>query len=61
MEDVHEFAKVDLPEEVIKEGGVAGLRAGADTSALITKSGKVWSWGNSVSKGLASCVCQTRC
>lgn len=46
--DVYELRKMELPREIAAEGGIAKLRAGADTSALVTASGKVWTWGNSV-------------
>lgn len=46
--DVFGFTKVDLPAEIAQEGGVARISAGADTSALVTASGRVWTWGNSV-------------
>ncbi|POY72465.1 hypothetical protein BMF94_4291 [Rhodotorula taiwanensis] len=45
--DVFGFTKVDLPAEIAQEGGVARISAGADTSALVTASGRVWTWGNS--------------
>lgn len=48
LEDMHQFTQVELPEQIGREGGVAELRAGADTSAVVTKAGTVWSWGNSV-------------
>ncbi len=51
---MHEFTQIELPGQVAKEGGVAQLRAGADTSAVITKAGTVWSWGNSVRTNIAS-------
>ena len=46
--DVYSFTKIVLPTEVVQDG-IASIRAGADTSTLITRSGKLWSWGNSVS------------
>lgn len=46
--DVYRWTKIALPKEIV-EDGIAAIRAGADTSALITRSGKLWSWGNSVS------------
>lgn len=46
--DVMGFTRIELPPEIAKEGGVARISAGADTSALVTASGRVWSWGNSV-------------
>ncbi|GAA5867271.1 hypothetical protein JCM3774_002395 [Rhodotorula dairenensis] len=46
--DIPGFTKIDLPREVVnQEGGVARISAGADTSALVTVSGRVWTWGNS--------------
>ena len=48
------FTKSALPTEVMQEGGVARISAGADTSALVTESGRVWTWGNSVSKPVTS-------
>lgn len=50
LDDVHEFTRLELPSEVQAQGGVVELRAGADTSALITATGTVWTWGNSVSQ-----------
>lgn len=47
--DVCGFTQIALPSEVVQEGGVARISAGADTSALVTASGRVWTWGNSVS------------
>ncbi|ORY79291.1 regulator of chromosome condensation 1/beta-lactamase-inhibitor protein II [Leucosporidium creatinivorum] len=47
LEDVYQLTQMQLPKEVVSEGGAAQVRAGADTSALITASGKVWTWGNS--------------
>ena len=46
--DVVGFTKIALPSEIVQEGGVARICAGADTSALVTESGRVWTWGNSV-------------
>lgn len=46
--DICGFTQIDLPSEVVQEGGVARISAGADTSALVTESGRVWTWGNSV-------------
>ncbi|GAA5921507.1 hypothetical protein JCM3775_003080 [Rhodotorula graminis] len=45
--DVFELTRVPLPHEVEQQGGVARISAGADTSALVTKSGTLWVWGNS--------------
>ncbi|GAA5951146.1 hypothetical protein JCM8115_005068 [Rhodotorula mucilaginosa] len=45
--DVVGFTKIALPSEIVQEGGVARICAGADTSALVTESGRVWTWGNS--------------
>lgn len=51
LSDRYEFTKVTLPAEINElQGGVARIRAGADTSGLITKAGRVWTWGNSVSR-----------
>ncbi|GAA5949831.1 hypothetical protein JCM21900_004216 [Sporobolomyces salmonicolor] len=48
LSDVYELTKLLLPPEIVEhEGGVARISAGADTSALITQSGKVYTWGNS--------------
>ena len=44
--DVCHFTKVRLPEAVVSQG-LAAIRAGGDTSALVTEHGAVWSWGNS--------------
>lgn len=46
--DVFELTRVPLPREVEQQGGVERISAGADTSALVTKSGTLWVWGNSV-------------
>ncbi|TNY22351.1 putative Uvb-resistance protein uvr8 [Rhodotorula diobovata] len=45
--DVYQLTRLPLPGEVAKEGGVERISAGADTSALVTKSGTLWVWGNS--------------
>ncbi|GAA5821445.1 hypothetical protein JCM3770_007085 [Rhodotorula araucariae] len=45
--DVYQLTRVPLPSEVDMEGGVERISAGADTSALVTRSGSVWTWGNS--------------
>ncbi|EGU12704.1 putative Uvb-resistance protein uvr8 [Rhodotorula toruloides ATCC 204091] len=45
--DIYQLTRLPLPREVEKEGGVERISAGADTSAIITKSGKVWTFGNS--------------
>ncbi|GAA5975842.1 hypothetical protein JCM10908_005298 [Rhodotorula pacifica] len=45
--DATGFTKIDLPRGIEQEGGVARICAGADTSALVTESGRVWTWGNS--------------
>ncbi|GAA5849583.1 hypothetical protein JCM8547_000504 [Rhodosporidiobolus lusitaniae] len=48
LSDVFELSKLSLPEHIrAHEGGVKSISAGADTSALITESGKVFAWGNS--------------
>ncbi|GAA6000427.1 hypothetical protein JCM10207_008007 [Rhodosporidiobolus poonsookiae] len=48
LSDVYELTKIPLPSHIrTHEGGVKRISAGADTSALVTESGKVWSWGNS--------------
>lgn len=60
LKDTYEFTKVTLPGEIDElQGGVARIRAGADTSGLITKAGKVWTWGNSAScsRHFPLCVC----
>ncbi|KAL8286415.1 hypothetical protein RQP46_004432 [Phenoliferia psychrophenolica] len=46
LTDVYELSRLTLPTEVVADG-VAAIRAGADTSALLTKSGALWTWGNS--------------
>lgn len=46
--DIYQLTRLPLPREIDKEGGVERISAGADTSAFITKSGKVWTFGNSV-------------
>lgn len=57
LNDVYEIErKVVLPEKVVEEGGVSFIRAGADTSALITGEGNLWTWGNSVSRVSFSCL-----
>ncbi|BGP06475.1 hypothetical protein JCM10049v2_002297 [Rhodotorula toruloides] len=45
--DIYQLTRLPLPREIDKEGGVERISAGADTSAFITKSGKVWTFGNS--------------
>ncbi|KPV76559.1 uncharacterized protein RHOBADRAFT_52550 [Rhodotorula graminis WP1] len=45
--DVFELTRVPLPLAVEQQGGVERISAGADTSALVTKSGTLWVWGNS--------------
>lgn len=58
LNDVSELTKMELPREVVDDGGVAEIRAGADTSALITRGGSLWTWGNSVrhaSRAFVSC------
>lgn len=50
LSDVYQMTKMELPHEVIKQGGPRHIQAGADTSALITESGQIWTWGNSVSQ-----------
>ncbi|GAA6063558.1 hypothetical protein JCM10212_004489, partial [Sporobolomyces blumeae] len=46
--DVYALTPIPLPVEITdQEGGVELVRAGADTSALVTKSGKLYTWGNS--------------
>ncbi|BGP38417.1 hypothetical protein JCM10450v2_002362 [Rhodotorula kratochvilovae] len=45
--DVYQLTRLPLPAEVAKEGGVERISAGADTSALVTRGGTVWTWGNS--------------
>ncbi|GAA5830750.1 hypothetical protein JCM11251_001062 [Rhodosporidiobolus azoricus] len=48
LNDVFSLTRLPLPQHIHDhEGGVASISAGADTSALITVSGKVFSWGNS--------------
>ncbi|GAA5928361.1 hypothetical protein JCM10213_005716 [Rhodosporidiobolus nylandii] len=48
LSDIYQLTRLPLPAHIrTHEGGVAAIRAGADTSALITLSGKVFSWGNS--------------
>jgi alpha-tubulin suppressor-like RCC1 family protein len=48
LNDVYQLTRMELPHEVIKQGGVRRIRSGADTSVLITESGQLWTWGNSV-------------
>lgn len=46
--DLYSLTKIDLPKEIKqKEGGIWKIIAGGDTSGLITKSGKLYTWGNS--------------
>ncbi|GAA5885643.1 hypothetical protein JCM6882_007509 [Rhodosporidiobolus microsporus] len=48
LNDIFALTKLPLPAHIYThEGGVASISAGADTSALVTVSGKVYSWGNS--------------
>lgn len=47
ISDVYELTRMPVPPQVADEGVVA-IRAGADTSALLTSSGSLWTWGNSV-------------
>ncbi|GAA5968733.1 hypothetical protein JCM11641_000713 [Rhodosporidiobolus odoratus] len=48
LDDLHELTQLQLPSHLqTHEGGIRTIRAGADTSALITESGKIWTWGNS--------------
>lgn len=37
---------IHLPDELSRDH-VAGVRAGGDTSAIITNAGRLWTWGNS--------------
>ncbi|GAA5998340.1 RCC1 domain-containing protein [Rhodotorula paludigena] len=45
--DIYQLTRVPLPREIAKSGGVESISAGADTSALVTREGTVWVWGNS--------------
>ncbi|SCZ93223.1 BZ3500_MvSof-1268-A1-R1_Chr6-2g08539 [Microbotryum saponariae] len=45
--DIYQLTPMPIPDEVLAQGGIATIRAGADTSALITKEGRLWTWGNS--------------
>jgi len=45
-EDRHSFSKIDLPEELSSDG-IASIVAGADTSAVLTRAGNLWTFGNS--------------
>lgn len=46
------LSKLELPDAVMQGGGgVASVHAGADTSAIITRTGELWTFGNSVSPG----------
>lgn len=45
------FILLDLTSEV-RDDGVRSIRAGADTSALITQSGRLFTFGNSVRSSL---------
>ena len=45
--DRHQFTRIPLPTELQAED-IASIAAGADTSAVLTTSGKVYTWGNSV-------------
>jgi len=43
------LTKIPLPESInSQEGGIEKIVAGGDTSGFITKSGKLFTWGNSV-------------
>jgi len=47
--DVYQLTKIPLPESInSREGGIERIVAGGDTSGFITKSGKLFTWGNSV-------------
>ncbi|GAA5946510.1 hypothetical protein JCM3765_000272 [Sporobolomyces pararoseus] len=46
--DVYSLTKIELPKEIVtQQGGIEKIVAGGDTSGLITKSGKLFTWGNS--------------
>lgn len=47
VNDVYSMTKIPLPIQIELEGGVSLIRSGADTSALLTKAGNLWTWGNS--------------
>lgn len=47
-DDRHSFTRIPLPEQ-LEEDGIASLHAGADSSAVISKEGDLWTFGNSVS------------
>lgn len=47
LDDVWNITRLNLPQDVTKEE-IASIHAGGDTSALITKTGRLWTWGNSV-------------
>lgn len=45
-EDQYTFNKIEVPKQV-QEEGIRCVRAGADTSAIITDAGGLWTFGNS--------------
>ena len=45
--DRHVFSEVSVPAQ-LKEDGIASIHAGADTSAIISNEGDIWTFGNSV-------------
>ncbi|GAA6027647.1 hypothetical protein JCM8097_007963 [Rhodosporidiobolus ruineniae] len=48
LHDIFQLTRLPLPAHIqAHEGGVKSISAGADTSALVTESGSVWTWGNS--------------
>ncbi|GAA5936202.1 RCC1 domain-containing protein [Sporobolomyces koalae] len=48
ISDIYTLTQIPLSSEITeREGGVAKIFAGGDTSGLITHSGKVYTWGNS--------------
>ena len=49
--DQHAFSRLSLPSQLAEEG-VAAVEAGADTSAILSSEGNLWTFGNSV--GLAA-------
>ena len=47
--DRHAFSRLSLPSQLAEEG-VAAVEAGADTSAILSSQGNLWTFGNSVGR-----------
>lgn len=56
--DQHAFAQLSLPAQLAEEG-VAAVEAGADTSAILSGQGNVWTFGNSVGLAAFRSICDT--